>query len=55
MVLGVKYQFGSGVVRPNFIKEISMYKDAATAGAAVATGTAAVISADITSTKPSTK
>jgi hypothetical protein len=54
MVIGVKYQFGKGVLRPAFIEKISIYKDAAAEGAAIATGTAGVISADIATTKPST-
>lgn len=45
--IGIKYQFGTGVLRPAFIKQISMAKDATTHAAITGTGTGAVISANI--------
>lgn len=50
-----KYQFGSGVLRPAFITENGIAKDATDYGTITATGTGTVISANITTTAPNTK
>lgn len=55
VIMITKYQYGTGVLRPAFILENGIAKDVATYGTIAATGTGAVISADITTSNPSTK
>lgn len=52
LTIGTKYQYGTGVLRPAFIQQISMAKDAVEHAKITGTGTGAVISANIPTKTP---